>query len=87
MKEKGKSDDQKGKGKANGKGKKGNETRVCHECNKPGYLRKGCTVYKKRMAEKRGHRENGHDSGSARSNGRNVESTLKMTMLTRLVKP
>ena len=45
-------DDPKGKGKAKSKGKKGKETRVCHECNKPGYLRKDCFVYKKRMAEK-----------------------------------
>ena len=52
---KGKSDDQNGK--AKGKGKKGKETRVCHECNKPGHLRKDCTVYKKRMAEKGGNRE------------------------------
>ena len=49
----GKSDDQKGKG----KGKKGKETRVCHECNKPGHLRKDCTVFKKRMAEKGGNEE------------------------------
>ena len=54
---KGKPDDQKGKGKAKGKGKKGKETRVCHECNKPGHLRKDCTVYKKRMAEKGGNKE------------------------------
>ena len=52
MKGKGKSDDPKGKGKAKGHGKKGKETRVCHECNKPGHLRKDCFVYKKRMAEK-----------------------------------
>ena len=58
-KTKGKSEsgDQKGKGKAKGKGKKGKETRVCHECNKPGHLRKDCTVYKKRMAEKGGNKE------------------------------
>ena len=49
----GKPDDQKGKG----KGKMVQETRVCHECNKPGHLRKDCTVYKKRMAEKGGNRE------------------------------
>ena len=42
----------KAKGKAKGKGKKGKETRVCHECNKPGQLRKDCTVCKKRLAEK-----------------------------------
>ena len=56
---KSRSDDKKGKGKAKGKGKNGKETRVCHECNKPGHLRKDCTVYKKRMAEKGGNkREN-----------------------------
>ena len=43
---KSKRDDQKGKGKAKGKSKKGKETRVCHEWNKPGHLRKVCTVYK-----------------------------------------
>ena len=36
---KGKPHDQKGKGKAKGNGKKGKETRVCHECNKPGHVR------------------------------------------------
>ena len=39
------------------KGKKGKESRVCHECNRPGHLRKDCTVYKKRMAEKGAHKE------------------------------
>ena len=48
---KGKSDDTKGQGKAKDKGKKGEETRVCHKCNKPGHLREDCAVYKKRMAE------------------------------------
>ena len=48
---KGKSDDPKAKG------KKGKGTRFCHECNKPGHLRKDCTVYKKRMAEKGGNME------------------------------
>ena len=28
------------------------ETRVCHECNKPGHLRRDCSVYKKRIGEK-----------------------------------
>ena len=51
-KNEGKSDDPKGKGKAWSKGEKGNETRDCHECNKPGHPRKDCTVYKKRMADK-----------------------------------
>ena len=60
---KGKPDDQKGKGKAKGKakgkGKKGKETRVCHECNKPGHLREDCTVYKKTyVRERRKQREN-----------------------------
>ena len=54
---KGKSDDPESKGKAKGKGKKGKETRVCHECNKPGHLRKDCTVYKKRLAQKGGNKE------------------------------
>ena len=49
---KGRTDDPEGKGKANGKGMKGKETRVCYKCNKPGHLRKDCTVYKKRIAEK-----------------------------------
>ena len=49
----GKPDDQEGKG----KGKKGEETRVCHECNKPGHLRNDCTVYKKRLTEKGGNKE------------------------------
>ena len=77
---KGKPDDQKGKGKAKGKGKKGKETRVCHECNKPGHLRKDCTVYKKRMAEKGGNKEKtdttaavqGTTACSGRSSDRNV---------------
>ena len=43
---KGKTDDPEGKGKAKGKG----------ECNKPRHLRKDCSVYKKRIAEK-GNRE------------------------------
>ena len=42
----------KGKDKAEGKGKKGKETRVCHECNKLGHLRNDCRVYKKRIAGK-----------------------------------
>ena len=56
-KEKGKPDDEKGKGKAKGKDKQGKETRVCHECNKPGHLCKDYTVYKKRMTEKGGNKE------------------------------
>ena len=40
-----------------GKGKKGKETRVCHECNKPGHLRVDCTVCKKRVVEKGGNKE------------------------------
>ena len=43
-KDKGKTDDPKGKGKAKGKGKKGKENRACHECSKPGPLRKDCSV-------------------------------------------
>ena len=54
---KGKTDDPKGKDKAKGKGKNGKETRVCHECNKPGHLRKDCFVCKRRMAEKGGNKE------------------------------
>ena len=56
---KGKTDDLKGKGKAmgKGKGKRRKETRVCHECNKPGHLRKDCFVYKKIKAEKEGNSE------------------------------
>ena len=54
---KGRSDDPKGNCKTKGKGTKAKETRVCHECNKPGHFRKGCTVYKKRMAEKGGNKE------------------------------
>ena len=61
---KGKTDDPEGKG----KGKKGKETRVCHECNKPRHLRKDCSVYKKRIAE----RKSRDTSCSARSDGRNV---------------
>ena len=49
---KGKTDDPKGKGRSKGKGKKGKEIRVCHECNKPGHLRRDCFVYKKLIAEK-----------------------------------
>ena len=51
---KGKTDDPKGKGNAKGKGKNGQETRVCHECNKPGHLRKDCFVHKNRLVEKGG---------------------------------
>ena len=54
---KGKADDPGGKGKAKGKGKKGKKTRLCHEYNKPGHLRKNCKVYKKRIAEKGGNNE------------------------------
>ena len=53
---KGKTNDPKGKGKSKGKGKKVKEIRVCHECNKPGHLRRDCFVYKTHIAEKR-HKE------------------------------
>ena len=42
MKGKVKPDEVKSKGKAKGKGKKGKETRVCNECNKPGHPRRYC---------------------------------------------
>ena len=55
---KGKPDDQKRQGqKPRAKGKKGKATRVCHECNKSGHLRKDSTVYKKRIAEESGNKE------------------------------
>ena len=54
---KGKSDDPKGKGKAKGKDERCKENRVCLECNKLGHLRKDCSVFKKRMAEKGGNKE------------------------------
>ena len=54
---KGKTYDLKGKGEAKGKGKKGKDTRLCHECIKPGHLRKDSFVCKKRMAEKGGNNE------------------------------
>ena len=59
MKDKGKdkTDDPQGKGKAKGKDKKGKETRVCHECNKPGHLRKDCSVYNKTNCRERKQRE------------------------------
>ena len=46
-----------------------------HECNRPGLLRKNCSVYKKRIAKKRTQtqrRESRNNSFSARSDGRNV---------------
>ena len=60
---KGKRDDPKGKGKSKGKGKKGKKTRVCHVCNKPGHLRKDCSVCKKRIAEK-GNKEKAETSAA-----------------------
>ena len=54
MKDKGngKTDDSQGKGKSKGKARRGKETRVCHECNESGHLRRDCFKYKKRVAEK-----------------------------------
>ena len=52
-----KSDDTTGQGQAKDKVKNGKETRVCHECDKPGYLRKDGTVHKRRVAEKGGNKE------------------------------
>ena len=68
---KGKTDDPKCKGTSKGKGKEGKETRVCHECNKPGHLRRDCFVYKKRIAEK-GNKE--HVETSAAVRGAMVET-------------
>ena len=68
---KGKTDDPKGKGKSKGKGKKGKKTRVCHQCNKPGHLRKDCSVQETHCRERK-QRESRDISCSARSDGRNV---------------
>ena len=68
---KGKTDEPKGKGKSEGKRMKCQEIRVCHECNKPGHLRRDCFVYKKRMAEK-GNKEKVETPAAELSDGRNV---------------
>ena len=92
---KGKTDDLEGMGKAKRKGKKGKETRVSHECNKPGHLRKDCFVCKKRIAEREeeAKRELKRQLQSKERQRQYKEqwskggSALKMTMLSRLVKP
>ena len=57
---KGKTDDSDGKGMSKGRGKKGKETRVCHQCNKLGHLRRDCSVCKKRIGERKTKRKSRH---------------------------
>ena len=80
----------KARAKPRAKTRRGKETRVCHECNKPGHLREDCTVYKKRMAEKGGNKEKTDTTRQLRFKERQRQckeqwskpgSTLKVSMV------